>query len=48
MPTTMDALAAALPAARRVIWQGESHFATMTAPDQVADTLRELLAEVPA
>jgi pimeloyl-ACP methyl ester carboxylesterase len=48
MPTTMNALAAALPAARRIIWPGQSHFATMTAPDLVADALREFFAEVPA
>ncbi|MER7334527.1 MULTISPECIES: alpha/beta hydrolase [unclassified Micromonospora] len=48
MPTTMNALAAALPAARRVSWPGQSHFATMTAPDLVADALREFLAEVAA
>lgn len=48
MPTTMNALAAALPAARRIRWPGQSHFATMTAPDLVADTLREFLAEVQA
>jgi pimeloyl-ACP methyl ester carboxylesterase len=41
MPTTMNALAAALPAAHRVIWPGQSHFATMTAPGLVADTLRD-------
>jgi pimeloyl-ACP methyl ester carboxylesterase len=46
IPTTMDALAAALPAARRVVWPGQSHFATMTAAGLVADTLREFFAEV--
>ena len=48
MPTTMNALAAALPAARRVIWPGQSHFATMTAPDLVAGELLAFFAEVPA
>lgn len=48
MPTTMNALAAALPAARRVIWPGQSHFATVTAPDLVADALREFFAAVAA
>jgi len=46
MPTTMDALAAALPAARRVVWPGQSHFATMTAPDLVAAALSEFFTEV--
>ena len=41
MPSTTAALAAALPAARRAIWPGQSHFATMTAPALFADTLRE-------
>jgi pimeloyl-ACP methyl ester carboxylesterase len=48
MPTTMDALAAALPPARRVSWPGQSHFATMTAPGLVADALRDFFADVPA
>jgi pimeloyl-ACP methyl ester carboxylesterase len=48
LPTTMNALAAALPAARRISWSGQSHFATMTAPGLVADALREFFAEVPA
>jgi pimeloyl-ACP methyl ester carboxylesterase len=48
MPTTMNALAEALPAARRVIWPGQSHFATMTAPDLVAATLRDFFADLPA
>ncbi|SCL24324.1 alpha/beta fold hydrolase [Micromonospora inyonensis] len=46
MPTTMDALAAALPAVRRVIWPGQSHFATTSAPDLAADALRAFFAEV--
>jgi pimeloyl-ACP methyl ester carboxylesterase len=48
MPTTMNALAAALPAARRVIWPGQSHFATMTAPELVAGELLAFFAEVAA
>ncbi len=43
MPATMDALAAALRGVERVIWHGQMHFATMTAPGLVADTLRPFL-----
>ncbi|MEH1165277.1 alpha/beta hydrolase [Micromonospora sp. CPCC 205539] len=46
MPTTMNALAATIPQARRIIWPGQSHFATMTAPTLVAETLRQFFAEV--
>jgi pimeloyl-ACP methyl ester carboxylesterase len=46
MPTTMEALAAALPAARRVIWPGQSHFVTMSAPDLLAGELLAFFAEV--
>jgi pimeloyl-ACP methyl ester carboxylesterase len=48
MPTTMKALATALPGARRIVWQGQSHFVTMTAPTLVADALRQFFAEVSA
>ncbi|MBE1492225.1 alpha/beta fold hydrolase [Plantactinospora soyae] len=48
MPSTMNALAATLPRARRIIWPGQSHFVTMTAPALVADTLRGFFADVPA
>lgn len=48
MPSTMNALATQLPGARRVIWQGHSHFATTTAPTLVADTLLQFFSEVPA
>jgi len=48
MPTTVKALATAIPRAREVVWQGQSHFATMTAPALVADTLRHFFAEVNA
>jgi pimeloyl-ACP methyl ester carboxylesterase len=40
MPSTMRALAAALGDPERVIWPGQTHFATATAPALVADTLR--------
>jgi pimeloyl-ACP methyl ester carboxylesterase len=45
MPATMDRLAAALPRAERVVWAGQAHFATSTAPGLVADTLRRFLAD---
>lgn len=41
MPSTMNALVGVIPGVREVIWEGQSHFATMTAPALVADTLRE-------
>jgi pimeloyl-ACP methyl ester carboxylesterase len=44
MPATMDRLATALPRVERVVWAGQSHFASSTAPDLVADTLRGFLA----
>ncbi|GID72992.1 hypothetical protein Ade02nite_16330 [Paractinoplanes deccanensis] len=40
MPTSMDALAADLPTARRVTWAGQSHFAPFVAPELMADALR--------
>lgn len=44
MPTTMDALAHALPAStERVVLKGQSHFATHTAPGLFAETLRGFL-----
>ncbi len=43
MPATIDRLARALPNAGRVIWPGQMHFATSTAPDLVADTLQRFL-----
>ncbi|WP_326559613.1 alpha/beta fold hydrolase [Micromonospora sp. NBC_01796] len=46
MPTTMDALASTIPDARQIVWPGQSHFVTMTAPTLVADTLRRFFAEV--
>ncbi|WP_165947132.1 alpha/beta fold hydrolase [Micromonospora sp. 15K316] len=48
MPTTMNALAEVIPQARRVIWPGQSHFVTRTAPDLVADALRQFFADLPA
>lgn len=47
MPETTRGLAAALPDARLVVWPGQLHFATATAPDLVADTLREFLTALP-
>jgi pimeloyl-ACP methyl ester carboxylesterase len=44
MPASMDALAAALRVVERVVWHGQAHFATATAPDLVAETLRAFLA----
>jgi pimeloyl-ACP methyl ester carboxylesterase len=41
MPATMESLAQAIPAARRIVWPGQSHFVTMTAPDLVATALRQ-------
>jgi pimeloyl-ACP methyl ester carboxylesterase len=44
MPATMDALMAALPATTtRVVFKGESHFATHTVPGLFAETLRRFL-----
>lgn len=48
MPTTMNTLAKTIPGARQIIWQGQSHFVTMTAPTLVADTLLQFFAEVSA
>jgi pimeloyl-ACP methyl ester carboxylesterase len=44
MPATMDRLVAALPRVERMVWAGQAHFATSTAPELVADTLRRFLA----
>jgi pimeloyl-ACP methyl ester carboxylesterase len=46
IPTGMDQLAAVLPDPHRVIWAGQSHFATATAPSLVVATLREFLGTV--
>ena len=40
MPSTMAALAAAIPGVRRVVWEGQSHFVTVTAPDGKTATAR--------
>lgn len=44
MPSTMDSLAAAMPTAARVTLPGQSHFATHTAPELFARTVRDFLA----
>jgi pimeloyl-ACP methyl ester carboxylesterase len=41
LPQTMQQLADALPQPERVSWPGQMHFATMTAPQLVANTLRD-------
>lgn len=46
LPQTMDALAAALPHAERVIFEGQMHFAAVTAPDLVADAIRGFLGSL--
>ncbi|MCV7430077.1 alpha/beta fold hydrolase [Mycolicibacterium bacteremicum] len=43
LPEGMDALAAALPTAQRVVWDEHSHFATVTAPELVAEAVQEFL-----
>jgi pimeloyl-ACP methyl ester carboxylesterase len=45
MPTTMDALAEALPKAVRVVLSGQSHFATHTAPEMFARMLNSFLSQ---
>ncbi|MEU8817682.1 alpha/beta hydrolase [Actinoplanes sp. NPDC048796] len=45
MPATIDALAAALPHARRVSWPGQSHFAPSLAPELMATALRDFFAD---
>ncbi|BCJ34608.1 hypothetical protein Athai_21110 [Actinocatenispora thailandica] len=47
MPETVRDLAGVLPEVRTVVWPGQMHFATATAPDLVADTLREFFAAQP-
>jgi pimeloyl-ACP methyl ester carboxylesterase len=46
LSTGMDALADAIPNARRVAWKGQSHFATHAAPELVAAALRGFFADV--
>lgn len=43
MPATMDALAGTLPRVSRAVWRGQSHFATHTARELFAETLRRFL-----
>jgi pimeloyl-ACP methyl ester carboxylesterase len=45
MPETMDALAAVLPTAQRAVLDGLNHFATHTAPELWAATLRRFLQD---
>jgi pimeloyl-ACP methyl ester carboxylesterase len=46
LPEGMDLLAAALPHARQVVWEDQSHFATAAAPELVAGAIREFLADI--
>ena len=46
LSTGMDDLATALPSARRVVWDGESHFATSTVPELVVNALRGFFDDV--
>jgi pimeloyl-ACP methyl ester carboxylesterase len=41
----MERLANALPTAGRAVLEGQSHFATHTAPDLFAEKLRQFLDE---
>jgi len=43
VPEALEALAAVLPTVERVVWPGQSHFVTATAPDLVADALRQAI-----
>jgi pimeloyl-ACP methyl ester carboxylesterase len=43
LPSTMDALAAVLPASERVVFPGQMHFATHTAPELFAGAVRHFL-----
>ncbi|MEH3131437.1 MAG: alpha/beta hydrolase [Mycolicibacterium neoaurum] len=43
LPEGMEALAAALPAAHRVVWAEHSHFAMTTAPELMAAAVQEFL-----
>lgn len=46
MPATMDALAVSLPAVRRAVLAGQSHFATHTAPALFARTVADFLGGI--
>jgi pimeloyl-ACP methyl ester carboxylesterase len=48
VPASTEALAAALPRATRVALEGQSHFATATAPELVADALARFYDEARA
>ena len=45
IPDTMERLANALPTAERVVLEGQSHFATHTAPEMFAAKLRKFWSE---
>jgi pimeloyl-ACP methyl ester carboxylesterase len=45
IPSTMEQLATALPAAGRAVLEGQSHFATHTAPELFAEKLLQFLHE---
>ncbi|SNY47152.1 alpha/beta fold hydrolase [Paractinoplanes atraurantiacus] len=45
MPAGIDALAAALPHARRISWPGQSHFAPSLAPELMATALSDFFAD---
>lgn len=45
IPSTMERLATALPAASRTVLEGQSHFATHTAPELFAEKLLQFLYE---
>ena len=46
LPEGMDLLASAIPQAQRVVWSDQSHFATVTVPSRVAETIQQFLATV--
>ena len=49
MPSTLASLLAIMPAStHEIVLNGQSHFATHTAPAQVADAIREVLARDPS
>jgi pimeloyl-ACP methyl ester carboxylesterase len=46
LPEGMDLLASAIPHAQRVVWPDQSHFATVTVPSRVAETIQQFLVTV--
>lgn len=46
LPDGMDRLAEVLPHAQRVVWPDQSHFATATVPERVAEALQDFFAAV--